>query len=482
MEMQFMLQNLWRRDASSILSCLLIIIALTANAFGQNHSGEVGIVSSQRDLKPSTRPQLITESLMISFVSSYFDPAQGSSSSDLVRRAITSNAELSAARLEIERARARMRQSSLFPNPTIDFEHTTGQMTGSPAERETSLGVNVPLELFGQRRSRINLAQVEIKAAEAEVADRERRLSAEVRAAYSEAMAAINELQITAELNNLDVKTARIVEVRVTEGDASPLESNLLQVEIERLKSRRTIVEGRLQAAMLKLKTLAGIPPAEVLKLREELASPVLAEPSDSMEAAVAIALNTRPDLKLARLVEEMAQAGLNLAKAQAAPGVTLFSRYTVSQSQFDNTPVGPLRDKDRLFTFGVSIGIPLFNRNQGAKAEAEVAILQARRRREFVETMVKSEVMTAYARYEAAKSALMIYREGVLARSSQNIRSIRGAYEIGAFRITDLLVEQRRFIDFQREFIEAQSERFRALTDLRMAVGIPDAHVASEK
>lgn len=477
-----MLQNLWRRDALSICSCLLMIIALTDNASGQNSSGEVGVVKPQLALKSSTHLQPVTESSMVSAVSSYFDPAQGSSSSDLVRRAITSNMELSAARLEIERARARMRQSSFIPNPTFDFEHTTGKMTGSSAERETSMGVSMPLELFGQRRNRINLARVEIEAAEAEVADRERRLSAEVRAAYSEAIAAISELQITEELNDLDVKTARIVEVRVTQGDASPLESNLLQVEIERLRSRRTIVLGRLQAAMLKLKTLVGIPFAETLKLREELSSPDVAEPAGSVEAALGLALSLRPDLKLARLVEEMAQAGSSLAKAQSAPGVTLFSRYTVSQSQFDSTPVGPLRDKDRLLTFGVSIGIPLFNRNQGAKAEAEAAILQARHRREFVEAMIRSEVMTAYARYEAAKSALAIYREGVLARSSQNIRSIRGAYEIGAFRITDLLVEQRRFIDFQREFIEAQAERFRALTDLRMAVGIPDAPVAGKK
>jgi len=132
------------------------------------------------------------------------------------------------------------------------------------------------------------------------------------------------------------------------------------------------------------------------------------------------------------------------------------------------------LRDKDRLLTFGVSIGIPVFNRNQGAKAEAAAAIAQARKRREFAETVVRSEVASAFARYEAAKNALAIFEQGVLDRSAQNIRSVRGAYEIGAFRVTDLLVEQRRYIDLQREFIEAMAERFRALADLQSAMGIP--------
>jgi outer membrane protein, heavy metal efflux system len=132
------------------------------------------------------------------------------------------------------------------------------------------------------------------------------------------------------------------------------------------------------------------------------------------------------------------------------------------------------LRDQDRLLTFGVSIGIPIFNRNQGTKAEAEAAILQARRRREFAEAVVRAEVASAYARYEAVKQSLAIFEQGVLERSRQNIRAVRGAYEIGAFRITDLLVEQRRFIDSQREFIEALAERYRALADLQDAIGSP--------
>jgi cobalt-zinc-cadmium efflux system outer membrane protein len=211
----------------------------------------------------------------------------------------------------------------------------------------------------------------------------------------------------------------------------------------------------------------------ESLRLGEDLASPSFSPPA-SVDAAVDIALRTRPDLRLARLVEEVAQAGLRLARAQATPDVTAFSKYTMNRSIFDNTPVGVLRDRDRLLSFGVSISIPVFNKNQGAKAEAEAVILQARRRREFAEAVVRSEVAAAYSRYQAARSAMDTLREGVLARSQQNIRSVRGAYEIGAFRVTDLLVEQRRYIDSQREFIEAMAEHYRALADLQTAMGTP--------
>ncbi|MEK7830911.1 MAG: TolC family protein, partial [Acidobacteriota bacterium] len=187
------------------------------------------------------------------------DSVQASSSDELVKRALSSNAELAAARLEIDRARARLQQAGLRPNPTLDFEQQRGVLN-SPGERVTTVGVSVPLEVGGKRGRRLNLAQAELEVAEAEVAERERRLAAEVRAAYVEALAAQRELDITEGLNQLDTQTVKVVEARVSEGDAAPLEANLLRVELDRLRSRRALVAGRLQASLLKLKTLAGIP------------------------------------------------------------------------------------------------------------------------------------------------------------------------------------------------------------------------------
>ena len=466
-----------KRTILRLISLYIVTVVTTPLwAYGQEASAKEGIVFVKRTAASSHNNTLIaTEADSLGpTLSRYADSIQGASSSDLVRRALSSNAELAAVRLDIERGRARLQQAALRPNPTFDFEQTSDRLTGSTGERETSVGFALPLELGGKRQRRIDLARAELDAAEAEVADRERRLTSEVRTGYAEAMAALRELEITENLNNLDIQTARIVEARVTEGESAPLESNLLRVEVDRLKARRALVEGRLQAAMLRLKTMAGIPASEPLRLGEDLIAPGIPEPPSSVDAAVDIALRTRPDLRLARLTEEVAQAGLRLARAQATPDVTAFSKYTVNRSIFDNTPVGVLRDRDKLLSFGVSISIPVLNRNQGAKAEAEAAIAQSRKRREFVETMVRSEVASAYSRYEAAQSAMATLQTGVLARSAENIRSIRGAYEIGAFRVTDLLVEQRRYVDSQREFIEAMAERYRALADLHSAMATP--------
>ncbi|MGH9900592.1 MAG: TolC family protein, partial [Pyrinomonadaceae bacterium] len=402
----------------------------------------------------------------------YFDPLQGTSSDDLVQRALAANGELAAARLEVTRARARLRQAGLRPNPTVDFEQTTGRLTGSGGESETSIGVSLPLEIGRQRRRRIELARAELEATEAEIANRERLLAVEVRALYAEALAALRELETTEGLTNLDLQTVRVVQIRVQSGETAPLELNLLQAEVDRLRSRRALVEGRLRSALIRLKGLAGIAPEEPLRLREELSARALPAPPPPLDAAVEIALRTRPDLRFARINEEVARAGFRLARANASPDVTAFTRYTQSRATFDDTPVGVLRDMDRTLTIGVSVGIPVFNRNQGAQAEAQAVIEQARARRQFIESVVRAEVTSAYARYEAARAAVTTFEPGVIGRTNDNIRVIRAAYDLGEFRITDLIDEQRRLREAQREFTEAFSEQSRAFADLHAAIG----------
>lgn len=470
-----------QRAAIGFARMLLVLSVVTAplTALGQDLTNENAKANAEVTVSElpvtTTNSFPVSESAKISpLVALYFDPSQGASSNDLVRRALASNGELIAARIEIERASARVRQAGLRPNPTLDFEQITGRFTGAPGETERSIGVALPIELGGKRRRRIELAQAELEASEVEVAERERTLSAEVRANYAEVLSALRELEITENLNNLDLQTTRFVQARVNEGETAPIELNLLRVEVDRLKSRRALVEGRLKAGLIRLKSLAGVPHGQPLRVREDLTTPVLPVPPASMEAAIEIALRSRPDLKLARLHEEVALAGLKLARSEGVPNVTAFSKYGVGRAVFDDTPVGVLVDRDKLLTFGVSIDIPVFNRNQGAKAEFAAAITQARTRREFLESVVRSEVQSAFARYDAARAAVSIFEQGVIARSNDNIRVIRSAYELGQFSITDLINEQRRLVDSQRDFTEALTEQYRALADLQTALGIP--------
>ena len=188
-------------------------------------------------------------------------------------------------------------------------------------------------------------------------------------------------------------------------------------------------------------------------------------------EAAIDIALRTRPDVLLTQIDEQVATAGLRLIRANSKPDLTAYTRYSQGRSVVE-TSIGNFPQSDRSLTFGVAIGIPIFNKNQGAKAEAEISIRQAQTRREFAERVVRSEILSAYQRLEAATRAVRTLEMSAIPRATQNVETFRRVYEIGEIKITDLIAEQRRLLDANRDLTEALKEKYRAQADINIALG----------
>lgn len=409
--------------------------------------------------------------IIVSVLPNYFSRQDGVSLNELIKTALNANQELAAARLEIEKAKARLTQANLRPNPTLEVEQTSGRLVGNAGEGEFSIGASLPVEIYGRRNARINAAQIAVEASEAEIRNRERALVANILTNYAEALAALRELENTENLLELDLQTAKFVQIRVNEGETPPLELSLLQAEVERLRSRRELAEGRLQSALTQLKLLAGLPFDEPLKLRERIGAAALPILPATAEAAVEIGLRTRPDILLANLEEQVATAGLRLVRAQSKPDLTVYTRYSQGRSAVD-LPTGIFPQRDRNLTFGAAVGIPVFNKNQGAKAEAEIAIKQAQMRREFAERIVRSEILAAFQRIDAASRAVSTLENAAIPRTAQNVETFRRVYEIGEIKITDLINEQRRLLDANRDLTEALTANYRARADLLIALG----------
>lgn len=409
--------------------------------------------------------------ILVSVLPKYYNLQRGVSINELIERALQSNQNLAAARLEIERARARLNQARARPNPTLEIEQSSGRLVGSSGEGELSVGFSLPVEIYGRRAARINVAQIQIEASEAEVRNRERILAASILSDYAEALAAMRELFATENLLELDLQTAKFVQIRVNEGDTAPLELNLLQAEVERLRARRELAEGRLESALTEIKSLTGISFDAPLLLQEQMSSAILPALPATREAAIEIALRTRPDVLLANIEEQVATAGLRLVRANSRPDLTAYTRYKQGRSTFE-PPTGAFADRDRTLTFGVAVGLPIFNKNQGARSEAEIAVRQAQARREFAERAVRGEILAAYQRFEAASRAVSTLENAALPRSTANVETFRKVYEIGEIKITDLIAEQRRLLEATRDLTEALTARYRALSDLNIALG----------
>lgn len=458
-----------RSRAWCAVACLLVLLVTAIPAQQPNPTAllakKESIAEREENVKNVPKP------ILVSVLPNYYNQQDGISINELIERALASNQDLAATRLEIERARARLNQARLRPNPTLEFEQQSGRLVGNGGDGQFTVGASLPIEIYGRRDARINQAQIQIEASQAEVRNRERLLVANVLTNYAEALAALRELDATERLLELDLQTTVFIQIRVNQGESAPLELNLLQAEVERLRSRRQLVEGRLQSAYTQLKLFAGIPFEDSLHLREQINTALLPQLPATPDAAVDVALRTRPDVLLTRIEEQVATAGLRLIRAQSRPDLTAYTRYSQGRSLVD-TSTGSFPQRDRSLTFGVAVGIPIFNKNQGAKAEAEIAIRQAQARREFAERVVRGEILSAYQRLEAATRAVATLEQAAIPRSTENVETFRRVYEIGELKITDLIAEQRRLLDATRDLTEALTQRYRAQVDLNIALG----------
>jgi len=444
--------------------CLLVVCA--AN-FRAQEKPLLAKNEFTRETVKNNEPKPIVDSVL----PKYYDRQDGRSINELIELALSANQELTAARLEIDKARARLNQARLRPNPTLEFEQQSGRAVGNSGDWQFSVGASLPIEIYGRRDARINAANIAIEASLADVRNRERLLASSILINYAEALAVLRELEATEQLLELDLRTTVFVQIRVNEGDTAPLELNLLRAEVERLRARRQLAEGKLQAAFTQLKFLTGIPFDEPLRLREQISTALLPSLPQNSQIAVDLALRSRPDVLLVQIEEQIATAGLRLVRASSKPDLTAYTRYSQGRSVI-NTTTGNFPQNDRSLSLGVAVGIPVFNKNQGAKAEAEISIRQAQARREFTERMVRSEILSAYQRYEAASRTVATLQNAAIPRATENVETFRRVYEIGEIRITDLIAEQRRFLDTTRDLTEALTEKYRAQADLNIALG----------
>ncbi len=392
---------------------------------------------------------------------------------DLVKLALERNGELQAARQMIAEVRGRLRQAGLKANPMLE---TSGTQSVNSPDNYLMLGMELPLELKGRRRARVDVAAKEIEVREAEVKDFERKLASDVRMKFSTMIAAQRNLRLTDDLLKLTRDLLRVVNARVQEGKSAPLEANLLAVELSRIEAMRIGADSQVEVAMLDLKKTIGVNPDEPLPLSGDF---VTERQFSARGELILQALKNRPDLVAARAAEMLAAAQLEQARTEGRVDASIFTNYQRMNLGYDVNGLNeagalvPVTGVFHMLTFGVRLQLPTRNKNQGNIEAAVAAVDTARLRREFAEMVARNEVASAYVRFERAGSAITMYRENVLKQAQKNLEVIRMAYEFGQKTVLDYISEQRRFVELETGFTSLLKEAFDALIEIERAVAV---------
>lgn len=429
---------------------------------------------SQQPLPSPPQPLLQPSQKAVKLSSAEVVAQDGLTVERLIELGSGRRADLLAARQQLAIAEGRLRQARLRPNPTLEAEYGSPRFLGGEAESDLSVGITQVFELGGKRRRRAAVAELEISRVKAQIAAIERELATGIRLAYTGAIAAARRLDVLERLIANNEELIRATESRLSEGDAAPLDLNLVKVENDRMRVQAIQARSDLDTQLLLIRTLIGADIAEPLKIAPQPDRPPRfdATPGELIE----IALTNRADLQAARIGEELGTARLDLARANATPNVAASVRYSRSKGVFDLP--GPVNgidfvdDADNELTFGVSVDIPIFNRNQGEIASATAERLQAARQREFLENAIKRDVAVAYRKYRAAAESLVVYATQIMPRSEQNLQTVQAAYGFGEFSIFEVISEQRRLAENTSDHNQSLKDYYNALTELETAIG----------
>ena len=407
----------------------------------------------------------------------YIDATNGLALDQLVQLALTRNGDLLATRQRTVEAQGLLRQAGFRPNPVVETEFGSGSPTGSPGEREFSLGYGHVFELGSKRARRVDVGKAGLDLARLEVSDRERTLRAELQERYIAAMAAIRNLQAVAQQFEVTQQSFAVTQRRVSEGESPRVEQMVLQAEVGRLEAERLLLASEVQQEMFALRVVAGMDVTEPLVLRPDGDRPPARL---TLAAALERGLASRPDLAAARGEEVRSAAEVRLAQAERVPDLAALVRYTDSQTRFDqfgltaSGAIAPIRDHDRVLTGGVSITLPLLSRNQGQIEAARARESAAALRRQFLIRSVEAEIRGAYGRYVAAQQAVEVFSKTVIQPSQESVSVLRASYSAGEVRLFDVLAEQRRLIDTQKAYTEAIRQEALARVALERAIGAP--------
>ncbi|MNK08173.1 Nickel and cobalt resistance protein CnrC precursor [compost metagenome] len=379
------------------------------------------------------------------------DPAP--SFSDLLARIGQSPSALEAEAL-LDAAEARVRQAGVRPNPTLELAAESAFGTGpfsGYGNAETTLSVTQDLELWGRRGARVNTARAEAGTAELQrdlaLLDTAGRLAL----IYAEAEAAQRRFVLAEEALALVLADARAM-LRLVEEGREPLMRGL-QAESETTSARAARDEALAErdAGFARLTAVAMLD-APATAIPDSLLDRGLVGGGSSTGAV--------PTVRIAEAEKETAERRIKVERIRSRPDVSA----TVGVRRYEAEDATAL-------TVGISLPLPLFDRNRGNIDAAEAEFRAADARLTQTRQEAQADQQAATARLLASTSRVSAADAGV-ASAEEAYRLMRIGFEAGRLSQLELGATRAALVHARNAAVDARLARVRAEIDMARLQG----------
>jgi cobalt-zinc-cadmium efflux system outer membrane protein len=354
---------------------------------------------------------------------------------EAIRRAAASNAELTALAAEVRAAEASMRQANRLANP--DLELSVENAGAEEAATETTLAVGQLVELGGDRRARVAAATAGHDILRLDYDVRRRDVEARVREAFASLVAAQRQLGIAREnLTSADAAFAAIRD-RVAAGKVSPIEETRASVTVAMERIELSRAEAELQAARIRLGATWGGDAGDVVATEEASAT-----------TATDASIDASPELRRAEAVVAQREAEARLERARGVPDL----RASAGVRGYEGGD-GPAA------VAGVTMSLPVFDRNRDAVAAALARVEAARADAAAVRTSVTRDLGEARIRVAAAQQNVDRFRSEIIPAAESVDAAISEGYRLGKFGYLEVLDARRTLAQARMQLVAAQRE-----------------------
>ena len=367
--------------------------------------------------------------------------------------ALEGNPEVAAAMRQLEATEGQVLQGSARPNPELAYSLEDARSK----TRTQSWQLNLPVELGGKRAARTKAAEKSREQAQAQLIELKATVRANVAAAYFDVLTARERLALATDSTALAKSSTDTVAKRVAAGKVSPVEETKARVAEAGIRVELAQAASEQRNALSRLFALMGRTdvPYIVLEGTAETLPPV------PNLADLQSLISSSPAVVLARIEVERRKALTDLEQSKRVPDITVSAGIQRSNETQRN-----------ILLFGVSVPLPVFDRNQGNLLEALKLEDKARDELQGATVRLHSEVAQAQERLSTIAAEVQSLRQDVLpgAKSAYDAATI--GFENGKFNFLEVLDAQRTYFTAKSQYLKALGEAHRAAADVDRLLG----------
>jgi len=370
---------------------------------------------------------------------------QGLTLEELEQIAMGSNPSIARASALVSAARGKWLQAGLPPNPEFGYE---GQQLGSRGLAEQE-GVIINQEIVRGGKLRLSRAVVaqEINLAQQQLATQQQRVLTDVRVSFYQVLVAQRQIDLTMDLVSIGKKGSEVADALFRAKDVSRIDVLQAQIEVENAEILAQNARNRHQAAWQTLASVVGdlkLPP-------QALAGDAFAPPRHfDFNGTLERLQTTSPEMGMAMAQVSRTRAAVERARAEPRPNLSVQGLVN-----WRDNGIGGLSDG----SLALSAPLPLWNRNQGAIAEAQYEYAAAKQALSQLELSFQHRLAPIFERYANARNQVERYRDRILPSAQESLQLTRQIYEKGESNFIALLTVQRTYFQTNMNYLEALRE-----------------------